>query len=125
MAKILVVDDSKFMRLTLRNLLEKGSKGQHQVIGEAANVEEAVEQYNKLKPDLVTMDMIMPEAVGLEAVKRIVACDPSAKVIMVSAMGQEKIVQESISVGAKGFVTKPVKAEELMKVVGQALGMTV
>jgi len=125
MAKILVVDDSKFMRLTLRNLLEKGSKGQHQVIGEAANVEEAVEQYNKLKPDLVTMDMIMPEAVGLEAVKRIVACDPGAKVIMVSAMGQDKIVQESISVGAKGFVTKPVKAEELLKVVSQVLGITV
>ena len=92
MAKVLVVDDSKFMRLTLKNFLEKNSENSHTVIGEAENVSQAVERYTELKPDLVTMDIIMPEESGLEAVKKILAIDPSAQIIMVSAMGQEKIV---------------------------------
>ena len=122
MAKILVVDDSKFMRLTLKNLIEKNFNGMHTVIGEAGTAAEAVKKFLELKPDLVTMDIIMPEESGLEAVKKIIAYDPAAKVIMVSAMGQEKIVEEAIALGAKSFVVKPIKTEELLKTVEKVMG---
>lgn len=122
MARILIVDDSKFMRLTLKNFLEKNFAGVHQVVGEAGSAEEAVTRFNELTPDLVTMDIIMPEASGLEAVKKIIAQHPSARIIMVSAMGQEKIVEEAIALGAKSFVTKPVKPEDLFKTVEKVLG---
>lgn len=121
MAKILVVDDSKFMRLTLKNFLEKNSGNAHQVIGEAENVSQAVEKYTQLKPDLVTMDIIMPEESGLEAVKKILALDSSAQIIMVSAMGQEKIVEEALSLGAQAFVTKPIKPEELLSTIEKVI----
>jgi len=121
MANVLIVDDSKFMRLTLKNFLEKNSGGAHKVVGEAENAPEAVDKYFQLKPDIVTMDIIMPEEVGIEAVKKIVSKDPSAKIIMVSAMGQEKIVEEAIQSGAKAFITKPVKAEELLKTIERVL----
>jgi len=118
MAKILVVDDSKFMRLTLKNMLEKAG---HQVIGEAENDTEALSQFKLLKPDLVTMDIIMPIDSGIIAVKRIIELDPSAKIIMVSAMGQEKIVEDAKQAGAKGFVVKPVKKEELLDAIKRML----
>lgn len=121
MAKILVVDDSKFMRLTLKNLIEKSFKGVHTVVGEASTASEALEKFLELKPDLVTMDIIMPAESGLEAVKNIVAHSPTAKIIMVSAMGQEKIVEEAMSLGAKAFVIKPVKSEELVKTIEKIL----
>jgi two-component system chemotaxis response regulator CheY len=122
MAKILVVDDSKFMRLTLKNFLEKNLGGAHKVIGEAGSAAEAVQKYAELKPDLVTMDIIMPDESGLEAVKKIMASDANAKIIMVSAMGQEKIVEEAIALGAKSFVTKPIKSDELLKTLEKVLG---
>lgn len=121
MANVLIVDDSKFMRLTLKNFLEKNSAGAHKIIGEAENAAEGVEKYFRLKPDIVTMDIIMPEEVGIEAVKKIIAGDPAAKIIMVSAMGQERIVEESLAAGAKAFVTKPVKPDELLKTVEKVL----
>ncbi|OGS25295.1 MAG: hypothetical protein A2297_04005 [Elusimicrobia bacterium RIFOXYB2_FULL_48_7] len=117
MAKILIVDDSKFMRLTLKNLIEKSFNGTHEVVGEAGTAAEAVEKFLVLKPDLVTMDIIMPVESGLEAVKKIIAHSPTAKIVMVSAMGQEKIVEEAIALGAKSFVIKPVKTEELIKTI--------
>ncbi|MFH8039146.1 MAG: response regulator [Candidatus Aenigmatarchaeota archaeon] len=119
MAKILVVDDSRFMRLTIKNILEKN--GKHQVIGEADNDISAVENYKKLKPDLVTMDIIMPVESGLRAVKEIIEFDPNAKIIMVSAMGQEKIVEEAIKLGAKGFITKPVEPQKLLEIIDKVL----
>lgn len=119
MAKILVVDDSKFMRLTLKNILEK--QGGHTVIGEAENDREAVEQYKKLRPEAVTMDIIMPDDSGLLAVKEILKFDPGAKIVMVSAMGQEKIVEEALALGAKGFVTKPVVTEKLLEAIKKAV----
>lgn len=122
MATVLVVDDSKFMRLTLANLLERKSDGKYKVVGEASDDVTALEQYKKLKPDLVTMDIIMPVESGLKAVKEIMAIDPNAKIIMVSAMGQDKIVEEAMQLGAKGFVTKPVKPEELMATIEKVLG---
>ena len=122
MAKILIVDDSKFMRLTLKNLIEKNYNGVHTIVGEAGTAVEAVEKFLQLAPDLVTMDIIMPEESGLEAVKKIMAYNPKAKIIMVSAMGQEKIVEEAIALGAKSFVVKPVKTEDLLKTIEKVFG---
>ena len=104
MARILVVDDAAFMRKMVTDALTKGG---HEVIGEAGNGTEAVEQYQSLKPDLTTLDITMPEKDGLSALKDIIALDPSAKVIMCSALGQESKVLESIKLGAKDFVVKP------------------
>ncbi|MCA1053638.1 response regulator [Rossellomorea aquimaris] len=115
MATILVVDDAKFMRITLGNMLTTSG---HTVIGEAENGAEAVEKYAELQPDLVTMDITMPEMNGIEAVKRILEEDPKAKVIMCSAMGQQKIVVEAIENGAKDFIVKPfddVRVEDAIK----------
>jgi two-component system chemotaxis response regulator CheY len=123
MAKILVVDDSKFMRLTLINYIEKRSSGRHQVVGEAADDISAVAKYRELRPDAVTMDIIMPVESGLKAVKEIVSLDPKARIVMVSAMGQEKICEEAKELGAKGFITKPVKPEELLKELDRILSL--
>lgn len=115
MAKILVVDDSAFMRLTLKHLFTQCG---HEVIGEAEDATSAVTKYKELKPDLVTMDIIMPIESGLDAVRKIVQFDSNAKIIMVSAMGQEKISEEARTCGAKGFIVKPVqkaKLEEMLK----------
>jgi len=114
MANVLVVDDSKFMRLILKNGIENDSGKRHKVVGEAEDGASAVAKYKELKPDIITMDIIMPVESGLQAVQKIIELDPSAKIIMVSAMGQEKIVEEAMKLGAKGFVTKPVKNEELL-----------
>jgi two-component system chemotaxis response regulator CheY len=104
MAKVLVVDDAKFMRMTLSNILNQAG---HEVIGEGENGKEAVSLYRELKPDLVTLDITMPEMSGLEAVREIKKEFPSAKVIMCSAMGQKKMVVEAIEAGAKDFIVKP------------------
>ena len=119
MARILVVDDAAFMRKMVTDALTKGG---HTVIGEAGNGTEAVEQYQSLKPDLTTLDITMPEKDGLSALKDIMALDPSAKVIMCSALGQESKVLESIKLGAKDFVVKPFQAERVLDAVGKALG---
>lgn len=103
-ARILIVDDAKFMRMTLTNIL---NKAEHEVIGEAENGNEAIRLYREFKPDLVTMDITMPEMSGLEAVKEIKREDPDAKIIMCSAMGQQKMVVEAIEAGAKDFIVKP------------------
>lgn len=115
MAKVLVVDDSAFMRLTLKHFLIQCG---HEVIGEAEDATSAIQKYQELKPDLVTMDIVMPVETGLDAVKKILQSDPQAKIVMVSAMGQEKIIAEAKSLGAKGFITKPVQKgmlEETLK----------
>jgi len=111
--RVLVVDDSKFMRLAIKSMLEKDQK--HQVVDEAETDVSAVEKYKSAKPDFVTMDIIMPIESGLRAVKEIIQFDPNAKILMVSAMGQEKIVEETVQLGAKGFVVKPIKVDELLK----------
>ena len=104
MANILIVDDAKFMRLTLAAILKKGN---HHIVGEAESGIEAIDLYEKHKPDLVTMDITMPLMSGLEATKVIKGKYPDAKIIMCSAMGQQKIVRESIEAGAKDFIIKP------------------
>ena len=115
MAKILVVDDAMFMRSRLRGLLESAG---HAVV-EAANGKEAVDAYQQERPELVLMDVTMPEMDGLEALKRIRHGAPSAKVIMCSALGQQSIVLEAIKAGAKDFIVKPFRPEKVLEAVGR------
>lgn len=112
MKKVLIVDDANFMRMAIKNVLQKGG---FEVVGEAENGVEAVRKYKELKPDIVTMDITMPEMTGIEALKSIVEFDPKAKVVMVSAMGQEVLVREAIISGAKSFIVKPFKEDHVVQ----------
>ncbi|NQD68750.1 response regulator [Bacillus haikouensis] len=119
MATILVVDDAKFMRVTLGNMLTSSG---YSVVGEAENGEEAVKKFRELQPDLVTMDITMPEMNGIEAVKKIMNEYPKAKIIMCSAMGQQKIVVEAIESGAKDFIVKPFDEVRVVDAIRRVLG---
>ncbi|WP_018133043.1 response regulator [Effusibacillus pohliae] len=116
MAKILIVDDAAFMRMMLKNILAQHG---HEVIGEAVTGKEAVEKYQLLRPDLVTMDITMPDMDGIEAVEKIRQLDPDAKIIMCSAVGQEVLVRKAISLGAKDFVVKPFEADRVVSAINQ------
>ena len=118
MARILVVDDAAFMRKMVSDALTKGG---HEVVGEAGNGVEAISQFQALKPDLMTLDITMPEKDGLAALADIMAADPSAKVVMCSALGQESKVLEAIKLGAKDFVVKPFQPDRVIEAVGKAL----
>ena len=118
MARILVVDDAAFMRKMVSDALTKGG---HEVVGEAGNGLEAVAQYQALKPEVTTLDITMPEKDGLAALKEIIELDPSARVIMCSALGQESKVLESIKAGARDFVVKPFQPDRVIEAVGKAL----
>lgn len=116
---ILIVDDAAFMRMMIKDIL---SKNGYIVIGEAENGAKAVEKYNELRPDLVIMDITMPEMDGIEAVKAIKGIDGSANIIMCSAMGQQAMVIESIQAGAKDFIVKPFQAERVIEAVSKVTG---
>ena len=116
MKKVLVVDDAAFMRLTLKTMLEKNG---FEVIGEAENGNKAIEMYKELKPELVTMDITMPDMDGIEALDQIIKIDSNAKIVMLSAMGQEIRIREAVLKGAKGFVVKPFKEDYLIKALGK------
>ena len=118
MARVLVVDDAAFMRKMVSDALAKGG---HEVVGEAGNGVEAISQYQALKPDLVTLDITMPEKDGLAALGDIMGSDPSARVVMCSALGQESKVLEAIKLGAKDFVVKPFQPARVIEAVGKAL----
>ncbi|KGK88694.1 histidine kinase [Desulfosporosinus sp. HMP52] len=120
MKKLLIVDDASFMRLSIRNMLQKYDI---EIVGEAENGSIGLAMYKELRPDVVTMDITMPEMSGIEALKAIKAFDPQAKVIMVSAMGQEGMVKESIICGAKTFIVKPFKEEFLYQTISKVLGI--
>ncbi|NMA64849.1 MAG: response regulator [Clostridiaceae bacterium] len=113
MKKVLIVDDAAFMRQSIRLILERNG---YEVVGEAANGIEGVRKYKELMPDIVTLDITMPEMSGIDALKVICEFDPNAKVVMVSAMGQEILVKEAILNGAKSFIVKPFKEEHIIKV---------
>jgi len=113
MKTVLIVDDALFMRMTIRKMLEKSN---YEVIGEAANGAISVELYKQLLPDIVTMDITMPEMSGIDALKIIKAFDPKANVIMVTALGQEGMVKEAIISGAKNYLVKPFTEEGLLQV---------
>ena len=122
MAKVLVVDDALFMRKMLIDILKKEG---FEVSGEAENGKDAIEQYKQLKPDLVTMDIVMPkmdEVDGIGAVREIMKIDPQAKIIMVSAMGQHVLVVEAIQAGAKDFITKPFQPSRITEALKRLLG---
>lgn len=119
MPKVLITDDAAFMRMMLKDIL---SKGGYEIVGEAANGNESVTKYQELKPDLVTMDITMPECDGITALKKIMAADPAAKVIMCSAMGQQAMVIESIQAGAKDFVVKPFQPQRVLEAVKKLIG---
>ncbi|MDR3278970.1 MAG: response regulator [Synergistaceae bacterium] len=116
--KVLIVDDAAFMRMMLRDILAKNG---FEVVGEADNGKVAVQMYNELKPDVVTMDITMPEMDGIAAVKEIKAADPGAKVVMVSAMGQQAMVIEAIRSGAADFIVKPFQPDRVLEALGKAL----
>lgn len=112
MKKILIVDDASFIRANLKMMLEKNG---FKVVGEAVNGVDGIKKYEMFKPDIVTMDITMPEMDGISSLKAIKQMDPLAKVIMVSAMGQESHVKEAVLAGAAGFIVKPFNEEQVVK----------
>lgn len=118
LAKILVTDDAQFMRMQLKDILTKLG---HEVIGEAENGKESIQLNEELDPDLITMDITMPEMSGLDAVKEIRKNDPDVKIIMCSAMGQQQMVVEAIQAGAQDFIVKPFNSERIKESLDKVL----
>lgn len=118
MARILITDDAAFMRMMLKTIL---SEGGHEVVGEAANGEQAVESYETLVPDVITMDITMPVMDGIQAVRSIKTKHPEAKVLMCSAMGQQNMVMDAIKAGAKGFIVKPFDRSKILEEISRIL----
>ncbi|MFZ5644584.1 MAG: response regulator [Bacillota bacterium] len=116
--RILIVDDAAFMRMMIKNILLKNG---YEVAGEAENGKIAVDMYRESKPDLVTMDITMPEMEGIDAVKAIRAIDPGASIIMCSAMGQQSMVMDAIQAGAKDFIVKPFQQDRLLQAIERVL----
>ncbi|HOO27748.1 MAG TPA: response regulator [Lachnospiraceae bacterium] len=116
MKRVLITDDANFMRLSLKQILTKNG---YEIAGEAENGEVAIKLYRELKPDIVTMDITMPVLGGLDALRGIMALDSNAKVIMISAMGQEHLVRESIMGGARSFIVKPFKEDVVIRALSQ------
>jgi len=117
--RILVVDDAAFMRMMIKDILGKNG---YEVVGEAENGARAVEKFKELNPDLVIMDITMPEVDGIQAVKEIKSISKDAKIIMCSAMGQQAMVIESIQAGARDFIVKPFQAERVIEAVKKVIG---
>ncbi len=118
MATVLVTDDAAFMRMQLKDILTKLG---HDVVGEAENGQVAVEKYKELKPELITMDITMPEMNGIEAVQEIKKLDTEVKIIMCSAMGQQGMVVDAIRAGANDFIVKPFTAERIQEALEKIL----
>ncbi len=118
--KVLIVDDLAFIKLIIRDILEKRG---FEVAGEASNGLEAVDLYIKLKPDVVLMDITMPRMDGIQSLSKIMTVDPNAKVIMCSALGQQKLIIQAIKLGAKDFIVKPFKAERIVGAIKKTLNL--
>ena len=119
MARVLVVDDAAFMRMMIKDILTKNG---HEVVAEAADGRQAVEKYKETRPDIVTLDITMPEMDGITALKEIKKIDSNAKVIMCSAMGQQAMVIDAIQAGAKDFVVKPFQADRVIEAINKTIG---
>lgn len=117
--KVLIVDDAAFMRMMIKDILTKAG---YEVVGEADNGLKSIEKFNELSPDLILMDITMPEMNGIDAVKAIKRIDPNAKIVMCSAMGQQAMVIESIQAGARDFIVKPFQADRVLEAVRKVLG---
>lgn len=116
--RVLIVDDAAFMRMMIKDIL---SKNGYEVVAEANDGAEAVEKYKEHSPDLVTMDITMPEMDGIAALKEIRAIDPNARVIMCSAMGQQAMVIDAIQAGAKDFIVKPFQADRVLEAINKTM----
>ncbi len=116
--RVLIVDDAAFMRMMIKDILTKNG---YEIAGEAENGQVAIDKFKEVKPDLVTMDITMPEMDGIAAVKAILGFDSSARVIMCSAMGQQSMVIDAIQAGAKDFIVKPFQPERVLEAVSKAL----
>jgi two-component system chemotaxis response regulator CheY len=117
--RVLITDDALFMRVTLKNILTKNG---YEIAGEAANGKESVALYQQTKPDLVTMDITMPEMDGISALREIRKHDPEANVIMCTAMGQKNMVMEAVSAGAKDFIVKPFQPDKVIEAIQKIIG---
>jgi len=118
MVKVLIVDDAQFMRSILKKIFQSNN---YEVVGEADTADSGVANYKKLKPDIVTMDICMPNKSGIEAIKEITKLDKNAKILVCSALGQELLVMEAIQAGAKDFIVKPFKKEKIIETVEKVL----
>ncbi len=116
--RILIVDDAQFMRKLLADILKKGG---YEICGEASNGDEAVKLYKELSPDLVTMDIVMPDKSGIDAIREIISYDPNAKIVVVSAMGQQPLVLEAIQAGAKDYIVKPFQPSRVLEAMERVL----
>ncbi|MGE5418474.1 MAG: response regulator [Accumulibacter sp.] len=114
MARVMIVDDAEFMRMIIRDTLIKHG---HEVVAEVADGEEAVKKYMEVKPDLVLMDITMPNMSGEEALKKLLVMDPKAKVVMCSSLGQHALMTESMNIGAMGFIVKPFEPDGMLDVI--------
>lgn len=112
MKRVLIADDANFMRMMIKNIITKYG---YEIVGEAVNGNDAIQKYKELQPDIVTMDITMPECNGIDAVKEIKKSFPDAKIIMVSAMGQQSMVMDAIQAGAKDFIVKPFNDEKILE----------
>jgi two-component system, chemotaxis family, chemotaxis protein CheY len=117
--RILVVDDAAFMRMMIRDILTKNG---YDVVGEAYDGVQTIDKFKEVKPDLITMDITMPEMDGIHALKEIKKLDPNAKVIMCSAMGQQAMVIDAIQAGAKDFIVKPFQPDRVIEAIKKTLG---
>ncbi len=117
---VLICDDATFMRKWIRDAL---AGTDYEVVGEAQDGQEAVEQFDRLRPDVATMDIIMPRKTGIEAVQEIIAKHPTAKILMSTAVGQEAILKEALQAGAKGFVVKPFTPSAVLAELERIVGM--
>lgn len=114
MARVMIVDDAEFMRMVIRDILLKHG---HEVVAEVSDGEEAVQTYLEVKPDLVLMDIIMPDMNGKEALQKLLLIDPDAKVVMCSSLGQQALITESMKIGAMGFIIKPFEPDGMLDVI--------
>ncbi|MDX9916879.1 MAG: response regulator [Gudongella sp.] len=117
--RVMVVDDAVFMRMKLKDILEKGG---FEVVAEAQNGLDAIEKYKAEKPDLITMDITMPEMDGIEALRQIKAINPGVKVVMCSAMGQQSMVMDAIQAGASDFIVKPFQTDRVLQSMSKISG---
>ena len=119
--KVMVVDDALFMRNMIKDIFTRAG---YEVVAEAENGEMAVAMYPEVKPDLVTMDIVMPKKSGIEALQEIMAADPDACIVMVSALGQDSLVLEAVESGAKDFIVKPFKEDKVLEIVRRITGQS-
>ncbi|SFM15806.1 two-component system, chemotaxis family, response regulator CheY [Methanolobus profundi] len=118
MVKVMIVDDAAFMRMVIKDILTKNG---HEVVAECVDGLDAVNKYPQVKPELVFMDIVMPNMEGIDALKKIMEMDPAAKVVMCSSIGQQSVVTDALKTGAQDFIVKPFDAAKVLEVIGKVI----